>query len=272
MGALLGSPGQMVEFAQWREEQSVTHGRALNVVETIGGGSFAFRAPRVRRTWQLKSTGLRPEQAMGFEMLAYGALGPGPFWLIDPEARVTNALTPAQSLAGMDGNLAGFNGDALPGPKVILPSGMTVPSIISGGARIFAPLNIPVLPGVPLNVSVHVSSGATVALNYVDVNGSYLSQVGAFSMSAGTGLVRASKTNTPPAAAASAYLTIDRANTLAAPALTFTPLLMPWTVGRGCSRVALGSWDKSFEYASPDPTGRKEATITVTVEEVGEGA
>lgn len=272
MGALLGLPGQMVEFAQWREEQSVTHGRALNVTETLGGGSFAFRAPRVRRTWQLKSTGLRPEQALGFEMLAYGALGPGPFWLIDPEARVTNALTPAQSLAGLDGNLAGFNGDVLPGPKVTLPTGVTVPSIISGGARVFARLDIPVIPGVTLTVSVHVSAAAAVALNYIDANGAYLSQVGAFTSGTGTGLVRASKTHTPPSAAASAYLTIDKTAALAAPALTFTSRLMPWTVGRGCSKVALGSWDKSFEYASPDVGGRREATITATVEEVGEGA
>lgn len=272
MGALLGLPGQMVEFAQWREEQSVSHGRALNVTETIGGGSFAFRAPRVRRTWQLKSSGLRPEQAMGFEMLAYGAFGSGPFWLIDPEARVTNALTPAQSLAGLDGNLAGFNGDALPGLKVGLPTGTTVPSIISGGARVFGRLDVPVIPGMPLTVSVHVSPSATVLLNYMDVNGAYLSQVGAFTMETGTGLVRASKTHTPPAAAASLYLTIDKATAIAAPALTYTSRAMPWTVGRGCSRVALGAWDKSFEYASPDPGGRRESTISVTVEEVGEGA
>ncbi|WHF23269.1 hypothetical protein QJS66_02495 [Kocuria rhizophila] len=40
----------MVEFAQWREEQSVMHGRALNVTENYRRRFLRVPRRRVRRT------------------------------------------------------------------------------------------------------------------------------------------------------------------------------------------------------------------------------
>lgn len=274
MGALLGLPGQMVEFAQWREEQSVTQGRALNVVETIGGGSFAFRGPRVRRTWQLKTTGARPDQVAGFELLAQGAYGGGPFWLIDPLARVTNVIPPAMSLPGLGGETPGVSGDAVAGGMVLTEDGLRLPSLISGEKSVFVRCDVPLIPGVPFVVSAYLAGSAPrVTAGFVGADGKYLGGGGVSNLSATTGVLkRASGTMAPPAGAVAVYVGFLGASAIAGPAVTYTRSVMPWAIGKGCDRVALGSWDSSYEHASPDRGGRREATLSVTVEEVGAGA
>lgn len=267
-GALFGTPGRIIEFFPWENDQSVDHRRSLSVHDTVGGGSFAFRGKRTRRTWSLKNDDLSPEEYRDIELMMYDVHGPGPFWLIDQEARATNALTPSQSLPGLHGELSGYLGSVSASAPLEMPDGFYAPSATATGAVYFRP-GVPVLPGTPMTFSIYASQGATGAIDFYSSSGSLISRAGTM-FSQGSGSIRRfHRTATPPPGAATVYFTVTSSTMVAAPAVTFTSSLRPWSVGKGSSNVVVSSWERSFEVMSTLSTDRQLVSVSMEVEEVG---
>lgn len=272
-GALFGSPGKMIEFFPWEEKQSVDHRRSISVHDTIGGGSFAFRGKRTRRTWSLQNDDLSPDEYRDIELMLYDSQGIGPFWLIDQEARATNMLTPAQSLMGLKGELTDLAGSVSASATAVLSDGFSAPSVISGGGTIYFRPNLPVVPGEPITCSIYASGSARVVVNYTDSTGAYVSSGGTMTAVSGGGTFRRYYRNViPPSNAAGMYFSVISATALSAPAITAGTQLLPWSVGKGCNNAVVESWSRSFDRMSSDHTDRQLVSVSLKVEEVGLGA
>lgn len=271
-GALFGSPGKMIEFFPWEDKQSVEHDRSLKIHETIGGGSFAFRGPKTRRTWSLKNDDLTPEEYRDLELLLYDSQGLGPFWLIDQEARVTNALTPAQTLQGVKGVLTDLSGDVSPAGTIPLPGGFNSPAVVSTGDTAAFRFDIPVFPGVPTTFSVYGSGGGTVRAQYLLPSGEFGGNAAVLTPENTSELTRYVATVVPPQHVSAAYMSFGLSGFIAAPAVTYTPNVQPWAVGKGCNQAVLSSWNSSYDRMSTFDHDRRMVSVSLKVEEVGAGA
>lgn len=273
MPAYLGRPGAYVEFAHWREKQSVSGSRPTSTRTTLGGNRVAFRSARSHREWDLQATEIDQEEAVGIETLVLDGLGPGPHRLIDPHAQVTNVITPERSLVGRSAALDGVIGSAVDSSPVRLPGGAIVPSLSSGGGSVTLMTRAPVMPGKSATASVHVSPGASVKIKVAGRDGVFLRDLATVNATGSDDISRVGYTYKVVASDAwYLFFEVTGATRIAAPAVTWTDEILPWSVGQGCDSVVITKWDKDYSNAAPQSGARRDVNISVTAMEVGLGA
>lgn len=273
MPAYLGRPGAYVEFAHWREKQSVSGSRPTSTRTTLGGNRVAFRSARSHREWDLQATEIDQEEAVGIETLVLDGLGPGPHRLIDPHAQVTNVITPERSLVGRSASLEGVSGSVVDSGTVQTPEGAVVPSVRSGGGAVTLFTRAPVIPGKPVTASVHTSPGSTIVVKAAGLDGVFIRDLGTIRGSGVGAVVRSHlSVESVPSDSWFVYFQISGATRIAAPAVTWTNELLPWSVGQGCDSVVITKWDKDYSNAAPQSGARRDVNISVTAMEVGLGA
>jgi hypothetical protein len=125
-----------------------------------------------------------------------------------------------------------------------------------------------VVPGVPVTASVYVRGTGVLGLSWRDWSGAVISESTA--AYANASMARASRINrTPPAGAASVRFWATGVLQAAMPALSWTPDLAPWSIGRGCNRVTVDGLSEAVQLAViADPYMRRSG-ISFTVREVG---
>lgn len=273
MSAWLGPSGNLIEFAHYKGSASADLDRKVTFTETIGGGRFGQASPTTGlRTWALSATHMDPSQWAGFDLLAMGAYGDQVRFL-EPLALVTNALSPLKSLPGLGGNTPGVAGDALAGGLALTEDGARVPSLLSGGGLVSLGNNAPVVPGRKITGSFYARGSAVkITFGFFDSEGAYLTGIGGLTTDAPAAtLKRHSLTVTVPSGAAAAYLTVTGASVVAAPAITWTSKLMPWSRGRGCDKAVIHGISDSTVLAGHFER-QQIADFDFTVTEVGDGA
>lgn len=273
-GAFLGQLGSLIEFVHYKGDISVTNNREVNFKTLLGGGRVAQVAPAPGlRTWSVSTTGLDSSQFAAFDALAAGAYG-DVHAFVTPLAQVTNVMTKAASLPGLGGKKWGAAGDATPVGPVMLPSGVRSSALRSAGGLVtIGGFSTPVLPGVPVTGSVYlarVSPGsATITVTVFNEAGSALT-LRSSQVTVGPDPVRG-YVSIPNVPAGAAYVQVraSGANTIAAPAITWTAAPTPWTVGRGCQSAVISDVKEDQQDADPrEPWG----SFSFTVTEVGANA
>lgn len=233
----LGTPGQLAEIY-------VSVGMASDIdastqtITTIGGLRYA-RIPRGRhRTWQIPAKNCRPSDLVNLEAFASGSFGHGPFWWIDSYAALSNLLPPRFVELRTDWTRS-VNAGPLTAEETLFPRSIAIESGISyllneaGQAP-----QIPVVPGVPVTFSMHLSTpGMSVMLFWRDADGvtigaaPYKAAVAAFERVAVTGL--------PPDGAVAVQIAVSGSGRAAGPAVTWTSKLMPFAPGAGSDAVVV---------------------------------
>ena len=272
MAAYLGSYGRLVPFAHWREGQSVSGEVDGTFYKTLGGNRVYARSMGFHRSWDLSTSDLDPADAAGVELLLRGGYGPGPHVLVDPNSQVTNVISPGRSLSIPEQLNSVIEGGTA-GNGVALPTGLRVPSVRSVGSEVVLWARAAVIPGTPITASVYVTPGARVLLRYARgglffADGPTLTRRGA---SDGV-MQRHYETTTPPDGAEWAYFVVRSTTNVAAPAVTWTSTLMPWSPGNGSENVVITGWSKGYSHASSEENDRRDANFKVTVSEVGSGS
>lgn len=272
MPAYLGSYGRLVPFAHWREGQSVSGEIKGTFYRTLAGNRVYARSLGFHRSWDLSTSDLDPADAAGVELLLRGGYGPGPHVLIDPNAQVTNVITPGRSLS-IPEELGSVVQGATPGNGLFVPAGLRVPSVRSIASEVVLWLHAAVLPGTPITASVYVTPGSKVRLRYAKgglffADGPILSRRG----SSDAVMQRQYETTTPPDGAEWAYFVVTGATNVAAPAVTWTDSLMPWSPGSGSENAVITGWSKDYDHASPVASDRRDADFKVAISEVGRGS
>lgn len=286
MSLYLGRPGALVALPGMRAGAKPGLARQAGVRPTIGGGRAVDYAPGVLRTYTLAWPALSRSDYETIEAFFVGAMGPGPFCLIEP-GRSRNLLTVNQSSAtsatnSTEGFTAAGAGESLASSAVqILRAGApralawSLPAAPAGGVLKLDPpnttwLGVPVVPGRQYRWAVQLRGGGadpvvTVApaLVWLDAAG------GTVSTSTGTPVATAAATWTPASIAAaapvgSAYARLELRVTAASVGVggstvyvDLPQLAMPdaaddgtvWGPGLGVPRVSLPNLDPEYLYA-----------------------
>lgn len=246
-GFWLGPVGGMVALPGYVGQVGTKSTRGSEFYDLLGGGRVAHqRAGRALRSWSVQIDHSAFEESAPLAELLET---PGDWWLVTPDARAGNVLTPGQA-----GRV-----DLLPGGQRPTAEGdVVVRSWLAGGeVRYHGP--VPIVPGLPVTGSAWVQGGAQtrVAVEFLDFAGAVVGTRGTTptAMPAGvlTRLHRVVDLASIPAGAVQARLLIDGPVAYARPAITWTSQVMPWTHGRGASNVYVDGMDTDLERAVIDP-------------------
>ena len=269
MPTYLGDPGNLVALRGTAKERE-TPVRQVQQRMTLGGHRFAFIAPTTHREWDLELPPASTATDLSLlNMFQIGVYGTGPWVVITDWMAVTNIITPAQSLPGLDGRMVGVSGDATASTKVALPGGLVVPSVTSGGGVVAMGVGTAIAPGMRVTGSAYVVGGsASVTLRWVNLSGASLGETTA-GRGGGPALTRLSSTGVAPKGATHVHVMVRTASVIAAPAITLSSELLPWSVGRGCTSVVLTQADTDVVRAASN--GARGAG-SFTLMEVGVGA
>lgn len=271
MPAYLGPVGGLVPLpGVTASEISSTRGGTDKV--TLGGRLKTQRSPLSRREWSVSTHDLLTSKQTA-SLLALELGGKPPWVWVEPYAQVTNLLSPAQSLT-MPGTWSGtgvVEGGAVNVGGVMSPRSV---SHSTGGTVDFAFRSAgvedrpAVVPGVPVSVSVYARGSGELGVGWRDYAGAAISS-NQKAYTHGT-LARVSMVNLiPPAGAVSAYIWASGFTQAAMPALTWTPALADWSVGRGCNRVVVEGLSEAVRMASTTNTLMRRSGISFTIREVG---
>lgn len=262
MKAYLGPLGNMVALPYVTSEQLLS-ARAATERTTLGGAVRLQTARAQRRTWQVTIGSLRPDELGELAELLF--VGRPPWVWIDPWMRVTNMLTPAQSMLaegsfGGSGQLLGRQdlGQGVSARWHLRPDGW-----VDIGAR------TPVETGVPVSASAWVTGKrVTACLVWQHEDGRYEESRAALSTS-GSRPKRLTVVASPRSTARSVALRIKGAETITRPAITWTPRPVQWHLGQGCSSAVVLDMPQDILAAYTDPTLLRSANTSFTVQEVG---
>lgn len=270
MSSYLGPIGGMVPFEYYKGGLDVSADRPVKSIRTLGGRVKVQRGPLSRRTWSVSLDHLNPAELSALTALEMG--GTPPFVFVEPMARVTNLFSPEQSVL-MPGTFSGAG--VVAGGSVNVGGVMAPRSVLhaSGGTVDFGyrdgvadrPV---VVPGVPVTVSAYVRGTGLLGVSWRDWSGAVISESTAAYSNAT--LARSSMVNlVPPANAATVRFWATGMLQAAMPALSWTPAVQSWAVGRGCNRVILEGLSEGINrviYAAPD---QSRSSLSFTVREVG---
>lgn len=181
------------------------------------------------RTWEVNTDLLSTSEAGLLEELRSGVWGLGPFIFIPCEAHDTNILTPAQSVltgVGSAGSLVTASRE-----RVKAAVGL------NGTTSVFT--NAPVIPGLPLTLSLDVAGASTsLELRFLTSGNALVGSKQYVKESALAERVSFGVLSVP-SGAAKAELSVAGAVAIARPQLTWTAQRMPWSAGRGASQVVI---------------------------------
>lgn len=269
MTAYLGPLGLLASF-KCPSASSSDQSRPATYRTTMGGRVKAQRGPLSRREWSVDIGTATPGQVAN--LLSIVEAGTPPWVWVEPYAPVTNLLTPEQSVLAA-GTWSGTGvvegGSAVASDGVISPrtllhaTGASMGFALRDGA-IDSP---PVLPGVPIVFSVYIRGAGSLTISYRDWSGAILTEPNVSYSNAA--FARASYQSTPPAGAASAHVRVSGALQAGNPALTWTPDVAEWSLGRGCNRAVVDGLSEALQLAVVDEPSLRRSGISFTVREVG---
>lgn len=238
---------------------------------TLGGRLKTQRAARPRREWSVSTHGLlKPQDTAAVLALEMGGVPP---WVwVEPFAQVTNVYSPEQSLL-MPGTFSGagvveggaVSVDGVTSPRSVLhASGGTV----DFGYRAGAADRPAVVPGLPVTVSAYIRGTGVLGVSWRDWSGGIISEsTTAYSNPV---LARASRVNrTPPPGAATVRFWATGVLQAAMPAISWTPDLAAWSIGRGCNRAVVDGLSEAVKLAVIAEPYMRRSGISFTVREVG---
>lgn len=230
MTGYLGTAARMVPVVP-TSAQSEDRPERFTIMATTSK-RWAFDTARngvMPRAWSV-DLGLLDTREMGvLDEFVQGAWGAGPFRWISCAAHDTNVLTPAQSiLAGLDAG-TGMN----------LVDGYAPRSVVGPG-RVTLAESVPVVPGLPVTVSVDVSGVATLTVVFRDGSGAVIDTRVQPSLE----MFEQRLTYTAPSVPVTVR-TVDvqvSGHTRAGrPQVTWTAEARPWAPGRGADQVVIQS-------------------------------
>lgn len=242
---------------------------------TMGGRVVEQRGPRGRRSWSASLATAMPSEVAGLEALEMGVLGKPPWVWVPPNASAQNLFAPEASVMAQ----GSYASTLTPGGSVVADDGVLVPATASataGGTITFSNPGgvldpIPAIPGVPLTMSVYAAGAfASMTLTFRNITGAYIAT---HTTAVTASMSRHSITRTAPAGAVDAFVRVIAGSAASAragnPAATWTPTLMPWSVGRGCNKVTVEGLSESLQMAVKDMPGMNRSSHQFTVKELG---
>ena len=266
----LGSFGRMIGI-KCPSSQSVQTADRHTFDQTLEGRVKAQARPRGRRTWSLQtSEATTPEQHTALSAFAEGYWGNGPFWFFSADAVVTNMLPPDNSRCAVLPSHASPS-ISIAGP-VQLPGGAWAPKSfrsINPAANMWHSeiQGLPVTPGQTVTVSAYAQGeGCRVYAFFTDATGAEVSRTPSPSVGVPSELRRLSATAVVPAGAVAVGLYSIGTTRGAAPAVTLTDTVQPWSDGQGCSKAVVSSFSRDQTLAV---VGRTYSNVSFTVTEVG---
>jgi hypothetical protein len=279
MTAWVGPLGSLlpVEFTTGLERSAE---RPSSTRTTLGGRRKAQIGPRLHREIKVGHDLVNPEGIANLAAIVAGEFGPGPFCWVDEWAQVTNLLTPQASMLETGTWATSSSAQVAVGGSVLLPGGGRAGrSLVVNGSTdaVYFPYRdgvidrIPVIPGRPVTASVYaLGAVVNVRLTFVDAAGTGIYSASAVTNPglAGPTLMRCSAFGVAPADAVSCYAAVTGATRIARPAVTWTPEVTPWHVGRGIPRAIVTALDESARLAGA-ASGRQWASADYAITEVG---
>lgn len=229
---------------------------------------------RTLRTWQVQlSEGTSTEMVSFVDQLSHGIL-PGPYVYYSETASASNVLTPQEAylppaVAGqMDGGAVTVSDPSTPrwDGRVLGTVTQTTTGIVPVGGR------VPVPDVTPLTASAYLTAQAGVRPQLVvreyDPQGVMVKEHRAQG-AVNAALERVHLTiTTDPRTVAVQLATVGVLRT-AAPAVSLTGRLVPWTRGQGCRSVMVSRLAESATLAVPGEVGGTLSAFSFTITEVG---
>lgn len=269
MGGFFGPVGGLVHVPFTSSEPEEVGSRST-YTQALSGRVTEQRGPRPRRKWDCSIEISRPDDHHMLDQIAAGLFGPGPHVWYSAMARVTNILTPWESMfaentwsRGAHGG-AGATSDGTP----YVRSRTSDPSTTMALARdVAVPTQFPL--AVSAYISTHPSTAATLYVDEVDPEGAVVATHQA-SVAADRWAVRAVVLFTSSVRTVAVRLRVSGALMMTLPAVSLTHRPMGWSAGRGCiaASINLGGSDPRFAFESKDGWGRRESR-SFTIHELG---
>ena len=271
MSAFLGTAGNLIELPIYNAKPTVAHDRAASTKRTLGGRVKVLRGARPRRVWTVSSERLTPAESAAIMALELG--GTPPWVWVEPLARVTNLLSPEQSVLA-PGTWSGTGvvqggsvrvGGAFSPRSVSHADGGFVDFIFRAAGDVDQPA---VVPGIPVSVSAYLRGSGVLGISWRNYANTPISNNQKSYNNAS--LARVSMVNLiPPAGAATAYIWASGITQAAMPALTWTKGLADWSVGRGCNRAVIEGLSEAGQEAIFADPGASRSALSFTIREVG---
>lgn len=262
MTTFLGPVGSLIPV-KCASQLTSSGGRQVSFGDTLGKRK-AFLGQVRAREWSVDIGLAKPAELSGLRWLAENVHAPMVWY--PPDAVVGNIVTPAQG----DFTVRAHNG--LEGPLVEVEPGVWVKSALpSGGTSVAFPrangvrMPAPVVQGVPVTASAWLrGSNARVQLVWWSADQVNLGSVSS-TVSSGAEFRRVHVTAVPPMGAVG--LTCELTGTqVAGPAVTLTDKLLPYSPGRGATRVVTHGLADAIIRATEN---QQLQSLSFTVSEVG---
>lgn len=280
MGGFIGPIGGLVEVPFTSSEPEDLAARSTYRT-ALSGRVTEQRGPRARRKWDCAIDISRPEDHQMLDQIAADMFDAGPHVWYSAISRVTNILTPDQSLF-REGT---WTGGAQGGAGTASDDTPYARSYTAGLAEQMALGSLAPIPsGMPVTASIYISTHpASPAMLYVDevdpegrLVGGVIQPSRALvdthqaSVAANQHAQRVAVTFTPSVRTVALRIRVVGALMLTMPAVSFTFRPMGWSTGRGClsASINLGGSDPRLAFESEDGWGRRESR-TFTIQELG---
>lgn len=264
----LGSLGRMIGI-KCPASQNVQAEDRHSFSTTLEGRRKAQVRQAGRRTWSLQtSDATTPAEHSLLSQFASGAWGNGPFAFVSADAPHTNLLTPGAAscdLSLISSTAFISNG----GPAEVEPGLWVARSYLntSSSINMAFPARTPVIPGRPVTGSAFVrGAGMKLNISFWDAADQFISSYASSGSGSASAWSRLSATRTPPANAVRVAVYATGAGRAAAPAVTWSESVLPWSDGQGCEKAVVSSMSREQVLAAP---GNTYSNVSFTVMEVG---
>lgn len=250
---------------------SINTERKSRELVTATGRRKVQRSSISRREWSVSTNELaKPEELAGLQDLELGSTPPWTW--VDPYAQVTNMLSPEQSVL-MPGTWSGSafleGGSAVGSDGVYSARSVSsgFPNTVIFGYRDGVRDDAAAIAGMPVCGSAYARGAGRIRIYFYNFAGNQISN---FSQGFNNTLLsRVSIIRTAPVETASVRIALESVTRAAMPAITWSGSLLPWAVGHGCNRVIASGLSESITQAMSELNGRRRASLSFTVREVG---
>lgn len=266
MPVYLGSLGRLVKLP-YVVSQQVQAEERYNFSSTLEGKRKAQVKPKGPRTWALSADHFRPNEHSLLSQFADGVWGPGPFVFVSADALVSNMLTPGA--ASCDPALITSSFTSNGGPAEVEPGVWVGRSYLNSSTTLnmVFPARTPILQGVPVTGSAYVRGlGMKVYISFWDASDQFISSASSSGSGSALSWSRLSVTRTPPANAVRVAVYTNGVGRGAAPAVTWSDRVLPWSDGQGCDKAVVHGVTRDQVKAMP---GHTYSNVGFTVSEVG---
>lgn len=267
MPVYLGSLGRLVKLPYVGSQQVQSEER-YNFASTLEGKRKAQIRAKGPRTWALSANHFRPNEHSLLSQFANGAWGNGPFVFVSADAPVSNMLTPGA--ASCDPALITATAFISNGGPVEVESGVWVGrSYLNTSSSINTafPARTPVILGRPVTGSAYVrGAGMKVNISFWDAADQFISSAASTGSGSASAWSRLDVTRIPPANAVRVAVYASGAGRGAAPAVTWSDSVLPWSDGQGCDKAVVHGVTRDQVKAMP---GHTYSNVSFTVSEVG---